>query len=332
MIILPRKINDDSLQELLAVVEGVQRSSDAVIDIDASNLVFIEPIGICVFASMCETLANNGQKLNFHNMVDSIKSYLSRMDLQKYCVSENEPTTTRLNRAGSLIEVHSISEQQDIESSARKISKCLVGTTPDYDESALFDPMTGYQPHTQLEDNLIYLFNELLENSLSHGKRHGYRSAKVWVASQYFPSTDFIKLGIVDNGCGFFRTLKSHPKKPDTDTRAIEIALEPFTSCNRDVGLMNDSYNEGVGLTVISRMIAEATGSLRIFSGDALNIYDSGDLIDVKISDNSAWSGVGISISLPRKKLKYLLYRDVVRHLRNENSDESDEDLNIQFI
>lgn len=332
MLILPNRINDNNLNALFTIIEKIERLQEDVINIDASKMMFIEPIGICIFASLCEALAQRDQRLKLIGLKDNIKTYLSRMDLLKHCHVDYSEPTRRLDRASSLIEVHSISQQRDIEKSAQKISHCIVGNVPEFDENALPDKMTGHQPHTQLEDNLQYLFNELLENSLTHGRRHGYSKSNVCVTSQYFSSTDLIKLAIVDRGCGFLNTLRDHPSKPQTDFDAIKLALEPYTSCNRDVGIMPDSYNEGVGLTVISRMVGGAGGELVLFSGDAINKYKNCKLIEHTTFEHKAWSGVGISITLPRSGIKELPYRDVINKLRNENSDENDDKLDIQFI
>lgn len=45
---------------------------------------------------------------------------------------------------------------------------------------------------------------------------------------------------------------------PETDEAAILLALEPRVSCNKDVDLMGDSVNEGIGLTVVYRMVKDA--------------------------------------------------------------------------
>jgi anti-anti-sigma regulatory factor/two-component sensor histidine kinase len=331
MLQLPKLIIDSTLSSLIPFVQIVRESSEEAIDIDARNTVFIDPVGLCVLASLCETLAKQNRKINLHNLRKETKSYLARMDLLQHCGYEYNEKVTRLDRRDSLVEVSCVDMQEDVDRVSSQISQCVVGSTPGYNENAPFDKMTGHQPHTQLEDNLKYLFNELLENSLTHGRRHGYRDSNVWVASQYYPKKDVLKLGIVDNGCGFLRTLEGHVESPHSDNEAIQLALKAYTSCNRDVGIMSDSYNEGVGLTVISRIVASADGELNIFSGKALNKYKAGDLRCSAPLNNSEWKGVGISILMPRQSINKVLYREVVRKIRDETSKKSDK-VDIQFI
>jgi len=94
---------------------------------------------------------------------------------------------------------------------------------------------------------------------------------------------------------------------------------------------MQDSINEGVGLTVISRIIQQASGTLTLFSGNALNEYKKGNLISNFESKIELWRGVGISIDVPRKKLKKLLYAQVVKDLRSEENSHSI-NIDIPFI
>lgn len=331
MLLFPKFAADFTLLDLIPLVQEILDSEQKEIDIDASNTVFIDPVGMCIFASLCETLARKGRRIKLHNLNSTIESYLSRMDLLKQCGYEYTENFKRLDRRDSLVEVNCVDLQKDVERVSRQVSKCIVGKTPDFDENAPYDEMTGSQPHTQLEENLNYLFNELLENSLTHGRRHGYRDSNVWVASQYYPHRDTLKLGIVDNGCGFFKTLESHPEAPNDDAEAIELALKPYASCNRDVGLSSDSHNEGVGLTVISRIVGHATGEMNLFSGDTLNKYKSGKLTLSQSFKTQSWRGVGISISMPREAIKEVLYREVVSELHDETNDSKDE-IDINFI
>lgn len=84
------------------------------------------------------------------------------------------------------MEIQCLQECKDVSHVAGKISQAIAGVTPDYDPSALPDEMSGFMPHEIIEYNLRYLFNELLENALTHGRKHGYNLSKVWVASQYY--------------------------------------------------------------------------------------------------------------------------------------------------
>lgn len=331
MINLPTYISARSLNLVLPIVQSIQTNESKLIDINAKKVTFIDPVGMCLLASLCGELKKSNRELKLHCLNTNLESYLSRMDLLSQCGHNYNEKHGRLDRSDSLLEVKCISEQSDVDSFSRRMSRSIVGKAPNFDENSSPDPMTGKKPHEQLESNLIYLFNELLENALTHGKKYGYRECKVHIASQYYPKNDRLKIGIVDNGCGFYKTLEKHQQAPNSDFEAIKLALKPYTSCNRDVGIMQDSINEGVGLTVISRIIQQASGTLTLFSGNALNEYKKGNLISNFESKIELWRGVGISIDVPRKKLKKLLYAQVVKDLRSEENSHSI-NIDIPFI
>ena len=174
------------------------------------------------------------------------------------------------------------------------------------------------------------MFNELLENSLTHGRKHGYDSSKVWVACQYYRDNDLIRIGIVDTGCGFLQSLQNHSQQPQTDKDATRLALQPYISCNRDVGVSDDSVNEGIGLTVVQRMVKDIGGTMVLLSGRSMiRLKHVEQLSELPVT--SAWQGVGIAIEVKRSEFNERLVRDVIGTLRNETSLPKD-DIDLHFI
>jgi hypothetical protein len=150
-----------------------------------------------------------------------------------------------------------------------------------------------------LVEPLQYALNELLENALTHARR-GNKYACVWVVSQYYPKKDLIRLGVVDNGCGFLESLSSHSELlQKRHLQSILLALRPRISCNRDLGLFNDSVNQGVGLTTACRIAEHADGRMILASGNAMHSTSgySGENPDVY------WQGVAVAMEVNRTKL-----------------------------
>ena len=118
---------------------------------------------------------------------------------------------------------------------------------------------------------LQYVLSELLENALTHGKSYGFKESSVWVAANYYPTSGVVRMAVVDNGCGFLRSLRKHPRVKDdpTDAVAIQAALEPFVSGNPEVGLLDDTSNQGIGLTVSRDIAVAARGYIEVTSGSA---------------------------------------------------------------
>jgi len=178
--------------------------------------------------------------------------------------------------------------------------------------------MTGYSAWDQVHEPLGHVFTELLQNALTHGRRNAYGSANVWVSAQYYPSSDRIRLGIVDTGCGFLGSLEHHPKMRELDendrthTAAILLALQPRISCNREVGLTEETTNAGIGLTTAYRIVRKSGGLMALSSGDAV-LWISGDR-DPRPSGlgNPSWQGVAIHIELQRQALATVRIRDLM--------------------
>ncbi len=329
MLSLPKFITASNCKDLLPIFEDIQYSNDAVIDLDASNTEYVDPLGMCFMAAFCDKLHLQDKRVQLVNLQEHLQSYLSRMDLLERCGNPPANTQHRNNLQSTLLEVQCLQDQDEVAQAASRLSAAVVGNTPDYDEDAEPDEMTGHKPHENLQRNLEYVFNELLENSLTHARRHGYDESKVWLASQYYGKGDVIKTGIVDTGCGFRRSLASHPERPDTDLDAIKLALEPRVSCNRDVGVMPDSYNQGVGLTVTCRMIREAKGIVNLVSGTGYIKGRPDKLISSELESN--WHGVGIGLEVRRGELKRLEVQQVIHEITHETG-LSETPAEVQFI
>ena len=158
--------------------------------------------------------------------------------------------------------------------------------------------MTGYTEAVRLAEPIQYAFNELLENALTHARRAGYGNACVWVACQYYPSSDLIRLGVVDNGCGFLATLRGHPAlHQETHLATILAALQPRVSCNRDLGLQ--PLNELPRELAVVYILRAAMQSIMLLP---INIWQAGP----------CWQGVAIALVCKRQRLPEVHLRDLL--------------------
>jgi anti-sigma regulatory factor (Ser/Thr protein kinase) len=157
-------------------------------------------------------------------------------------------------------------------------------------------------PEHEHQKGLIqYVLSELLSNALTHAQRHGFRgTARVWTAAQYYPSRDKVRLAVVDTGCGLLATLRGHPRlEAETHFAAISAALQPRVSCNRNLGVRQDTVNQGVGLTTVRRIADHSSGDMLVLTGDAYQRQREGGLL----RDNAAWQGVATAVEMRREAL-----------------------------
>ena len=166
-------------------------------------------------------------------------------------------------------------------------------------------------PEFEHQKGLIqYVLSELLNNALTHAQRHGFKGkARVWTAAQYYPSSDKVRLAVADTGCGLLATLKGHPQlHSDTHFAAISAALQPRISCNRNLGVREDTVNEGIGLTTVHRIVDRCVGDMLVLTGNAYQRRSGGGLLP----SNAAWQGVAIVVEIRRESLRGVRIADLL--------------------
>jgi len=310
---LGRALDSEGLPRLLQLCDAIAKDPAEQIICDAASLKFVDPVGLCVLAATCCRLARYGRRLQLLNVPSDIASYLARMDLFKVCGIEYLEQFTRHNRKSELLEIRVVDKGGDGEGVAKSLTMALLGATPSADRPVLDEEMFA-SPDEHLEVLLHHVFSELLENALTHGRRAGYGCARAWAAAQYYPARDRIRAAVVDDGCGFLKTLHAHPLLVEkTDAAAAVLALEPRITCNPDLDVLpGHTRNQGIGLTIV-RDIADLSGVLRVASGDALIKRADGNQISRAVP---SWSGVILALDFDRRRLQNITLNQVVRRLR----------------
>lgn len=307
---LPTHFSARSAKEAITACWQIASATGAV-DIDASRLVFVDPFGMALLAATFYKVRQQGGAVRVHHLNARLSGYLQRMDVFHgvELVGCAPMQGQRQDRADALVEVTRLERQCDVGNVAYRLATALVGKMPVANRDELPDEMTGYTESDRLAEPIQYALNELLENALTHARRAGFVDACVWVSSQYYPSSDLIRLGVVDNGCGFLATLRGHRAlHQETHLSAILAALQPRVSCNRDLGLLTDSVNQGVGLTTTSRIADRAGGCLLIASGDAVHSAASSS----HLLGGVHWQGVAIALECKRQKLPEVHFRELL--------------------
>jgi len=309
MIIFPSYLSAPSALTTASVCQEILESGD-VAEINAAHLRYVDPFGMAMLGACFHEARRRGCIIRVHQLPSGISGYLQRMDVFTGVELVECPTSngTRHDRSDVLVELTQLCNHSEVGAVAYRLAKAMIGgANPD----EVPDEMTGYTTFDRLVEPLQYALNELLENALTHARR-GKKDACVWVASQYYPKKDLIRLGVVDDGCGFLASLQTHPKlQHKRHLEAILLALQPRVSCNRDLGLRNDSVNQGVGLTTTCRIAEHAGGRMILASGNAMHSTSgySGEGMGVY------WQGVGIAMEVTRSKLADVRVRELLPSL-----------------
>lgn len=291
-IYFPKWLSDSDPGAIFEFCSQIARRDGDVI-LDASNLHFIDPLGLATLRSTLESA--RGRKFSVRWMQQHLINYLIRMEFFEGLSVDGIDVQTARNPQGEpdrCVELKKVAEGQS-EEIASRLAVAMIGARGDHSE----EEMDAYRRPIE------YALKELLENSLSHARKEGNHDASVWVACQHFLSNGDVRLAIVDNGCGFLATLRRHPQLTEnSDIAAIQAALIARVSCNRGplVGYEVDSQNQGVGLTTTAKIAEAADGFLVVASGEAcLNTRT-----EMPVSlEGASWKGVAISFHCSRDKL-----------------------------
>jgi len=304
---LPEYPTARNIPGLLTVANQMMSASSDLV-CDGEHLKFIDPCGLAVIGCITEHLMARNIPVHPENFSDQHLSYLSRMDALPGLLSKDVELGPRHDRHDALLEVTKVSAGQLTDETARRLTKSLIGGMSDLPEDEEPDEMTCMTRRDTLEEPLAYIFTELLDNVFQHGGKHGF-DPSAWVCAQYYPKNDLVRFAIVDNGCGFLASLSEHPDLPEqTDAAAIRLALKEKVSGNLNLLMRgeNHSANQGIGLTIVTRIVQMSGGQMWIASGNALLNPDG------HIDSTDGWQGCILTAELPREKLMKIRIYQVI--------------------
>lgn len=313
---LPERVSVFNLGTLIELKNAIVASGESKIVIDASRLRYIDPAGLCVLTVLANQLGQLDIELELRGLEQSMAQYLERMDLFRNCHIGGAPSFTGVRREseGRFVELQCLDAVRDIATAATRLARTLVGKIDDVRLDTRPDEMTGKSEVDRVEGPLNYVLDELVENALTHAKDRGFGGARAWIAAQYYPNSKKVRLAVVDDGCGFLESLRTHAAlKEQTHVAAIEAALQPRVSRNRDVGLGRDSGNQGVGLTVTRQIAMTSGGFMTLFSGDGWIADAAGAERERKAIPR--WQGAGVYMELKREQLRDVDVGAIVRNL-----------------
>lgn len=309
---LPAYLSSRSFADVVAITREILRAKEDI-TVDASVLCFVDPFALTLLGSSFRQLRGRGLTVRVSGLSTDLQGYLSRMDLFRgvEVLGRGSNSSQRRNRADSLVELTHVETRAEVGPTSHRLACALVGSIPDVNPNEEPDEMTGFRTSDRLEGPIQYALNELLENALTHAKGHGFQNVCVSVAGQYYPRRKRVQLAVSDNGCGFLSSLRQHPElHGETHQQAILLGLRPRVSCNRDLGIFDDTANEGVGLTTAVRIAERTGGKAIVLSGDFM--HDTVTSSSGQLPENIFWQGVAVVLEFHRDQLQNVRLRDLL--------------------
>lgn len=203
--------------------------------------ISVHPVVLCMVAALGLT----ADKVDCEKLEAVSKHYLARMRLFKVLGIPSQMRVTEHGSAGKFVPLTIIKTPAELSEFVTNII-----------------PLLHLVP--EKASAVRYVVSELVRNVLEHA----YTPDGAIVAAQYYKKSNTIRIGIVDNGVGIKKTIRT-AHFVETDLEAIRLALTPgITGTTRKEG--GTELNAGAGLFFI-RSIAQANNSFfMIYSGNAM--------------------------------------------------------------
>ncbi len=165
--------------------------------------------------------------------------------------------------------------------------------------------------HQPTEDVLQHCLEDLCRNVFHHARTDG---GGAHLSVGISPNQKFVRLGIADCGQGIARDIQNTHGAQLSDVRAVQLALEPKVS-----GSATPSYNMGVGLYLVRRMVLAARGAMRIHTGNVLVEISSSSVAQRTPQAREVgtfWQGTAISATFSTHTIDD--FQDAISRIRDE--------------
>ncbi len=171
-----------------------------------------------------------------------------------------------------------------------------------------------------LSSFLQYIIRELITNAIDHSDS----LVSTICAGQMFPNIKESEIVVVDGGVGFLSTIKKVHKDIKRDDDAIEKALQKGVSgfSKRSKRYYGYNKNAGFGLYVISMIIKEFGGILKIISKKGVLTLENGDIPKKSLSNDVLWLGSIVIVRLRYDKFYSMTLEKFLAKIRMEDKGE----------
>jgi hypothetical protein len=281
MLIFPKTINADGLLPFLWQLAA--HAEVLELRIDFSGLQRVSPAGL---AALTAFMVGRERRLLTTKVVGletcGIRDYLRRMNLLRLCGWEHgDESFEHRNSSGRFVPLEEIGHR--VEDLGAQIAACIAPGGEDYES-----------PNAGLYDAAWYLITEMANNVRQHSRGVGF------VAAQTTPADGFVRIAIADCGCGIPGSLKEagFPWAQDlADEDIIEQAMAARVSSK------GQPSNEGVGLTLSSRIVDLMGGHMLIASGGGSVIRSNHSVLKKEIfAEGACFPGTLVAISFRRSE------------------------------
>ncbi len=262
--------------------------------------ISVHPMVLTMVAALGQSVSS--ENLAFEVLEAKSKHYFERMGLFRILSLDSGISITEHESSGRFIPLTQIRDSADL---GRFITEMI--------------PLLHLAPiHAE---PIGYIVSELVRNVIEHANS----KFGAFVAAQYYPNTNMIRIGISDGGLGITKTIRRSHNALD-DLQAIRLALTPgITGTTKKEG--GTEQNAGAGLFFVKSIAAINKDFFGIYSGSSFykllrqnstkkNLLNADPLDDrhSAANDYPYWQGVAIGIDI--KLDEHERFTTLLKHIR----------------
>lgn len=320
MVELPPLLLTANIASVMKICAQIEDASDPVV-CDATRLVVAEPMALCALAITLSRAQRVGRSIQIAGLSRRLKQHLESLDI--LARSLHLAKIERNTGYQETLHAYRVKNEQDGNQVGNRLAAEIASLIPSQQPavSALEPPPranSAFYP-------LAYIFIELIDNALRHGRGRGFAHASVCLCAQYHRPLGLIRLAVADDGCGFLATFQGRNDVQVTShAEAIRTGFRPYTSSKREVGLFSDTQHQGLGLTICRDLALRSEGNVAVVSGNSwiTNPETHGE----QSRTAPFWQGAVVSVELRLPALNNLNFFEITGRYN------PDPNLPIRFI
>jgi len=163
-----------------------------------------------------------------------------------------------------------VSSAADANTAANTLSEHIASFVPQDLRTALLHDEYGARIYHAVQPALAHVLSELLDNVFSHAANQEFIDPIAWVAAQYYPDGDLMRVAVVDDGCGLLGSLRNIVEAaPRNHFEAAVAAFTPFVSSKSTPNIYAERRHMGIGLSVCRDLCQKLDGRIYSVSGNA---------------------------------------------------------------
>ncbi|HTQ37307.1 MAG TPA: ATP-binding protein [Steroidobacteraceae bacterium] len=261
---------DDNLLPALTAVDYAKREQSRIVELDAIDVVTLQPSAACLIAVAARSVRESGRTLRIARLRPQLRPLIQQLDAAIELVgagSEGPPAPAPGEETSISIQIHNA---RDANAEANRLATYIAQFIPREDQAEMLRDLYGVRIHHAIQPALAHILAELVDNVFSHAATEEYRSPHAYMAVQSYPAGDLLRVAVVDDGCGLLGSLRALPENPPRNHYdAATRAFEPFVSSKKSLAIYAERRHMGLGLPVCREICQQLGGRIHAATGNA---------------------------------------------------------------